>query len=144
MITPEQYFRKPHTPQQAADAADLLARRDALRADWMAATGRTCPVDPDTDSEISGAAGGDGDGGFRTPGTRTGAEHSSHRRAKGVDDYDPDNALDEWLTTFDTDGGRHNAMLEKHDLYREHPSATKGWCHLTTLPPGSGKRTFMP
>lgn len=143
MMTTEQYFRKPHTPKQEADAQDLLNRRNALRAQWTMETGRTPPIDQDTDSEISGVERGDGDGGFRTPGSRTGAAGSSHRHAKGVDDYDPDNAFDTWLDTFE-DGKGGNSMLERHGLYREHPSATPGWCHLTTRAPGSGKRTFYP
>lgn len=142
-ITLEEYFRKPHTPTQAGDAADLLTRRNRLRAEWSAATGKVCPVDPDTACEISGVERGDGDGGFRTPGTRTGAERSSHREAKGVDDYDPGNVFDTWLDQFETPNGG-NSKLAEHGLYREHPSTTNGWVHLTTRAPGSGKRTFYP
>lgn len=144
MITSEQYFRKPHTPAQAAAAADLIERRNALRREWSSATGKTPPIDPDTGTEISGSRDGDGDGGFRTPGSRTGSRLSSHRDAQGLDDCDPQDEFDDWLTTFDEDGGRKNAMLEKYGLYRESPEATPGWSHLTTRAPGSGKRTFMP
>lgn len=143
MITLEQYRRKPMPPAHVTSAEDLLRRRNALRAEWTLATGKTCPIDPDTESEISGVARGDGDGGYRTPGTRTGAAGSSHRDGRGVDDYDPLNELDSWLDQFE-DGQGGNGMLEKHGLYREHPSATPGWCHLSTKAPGSGKRTFYP
>lgn len=143
MITTDQYFRKPHTPQQEENAREVLDRRNRLRAEWMQATGKSCPVDPDTDSEISGSRGGDGDGGFRTPGASTGAPGSSHKEAKAVDDYDPQDEFDTWLDQFEIgDGG--NSKLEEYGLYREHPSKTKGWCHLTTRAPASGKRTFWP
>lgn len=39
-------------------------------------------------------------------------------------------------------------LLEKHDLYREDSSATRGkfsnWVHCQTNPPKSGKRIFLP
>ena len=143
MMTPEEYFRKPHSAAQADNAVEVLKRRNDLRADWMRSTGKTCPIDPDTGCEISGVERGDGDGGFRTPGSRTGAAGSSHRDARAVDDYDPQDEFDTWLDQFETGDG-WNTKLEEHDLYREHPSATKGWCHLTTRAPGSGKRTFYP
>ncbi len=143
MISVEQYFAKPRPAEHEANARELLRRRQALREEWMAATGKTCSVDPDTGCEISGVARGDGDGGYRTPGSRTGAAGSSHRSGEGVDDYDPDNELDTWLDQFE-DGKGGNSKLARHGLYREHPSATPGWCHLTTRAPGSGHRTFYP
>ncbi len=143
MITNEEYFRKPHSTTQESHAANLIGRRNALRQEWTAATGKTCPVDPDTSCEISGKQGGDGDGGFRTPGSREGASNSSHREARGIDDFDPAGELDAWLDQFEAGAGG-NSMLEKHGLYREHPSVTPTWCHLTTRAPASGKRTFMP
>jgi len=143
MISSEDYFTKPRPREHETNAADLIRRRNALRAEWMVASGKDCPVDQDTGSEISGVERGDGDGGYRTPSSRTGAAVSSHRHGQGIDDYDPGDELDAWLDTFE-DGNGGNSMLEKHQLYREHPSATKGWCHLTTRAPGSGKRTFFP
>lgn len=155
MITAQQYFsnpttgeEKPHTDEHEESFRDLSARRDALRADFYAAhPERVGPdIDPDTGTEISGKRNGSGDGGFRLKGNTTSAPgvFSSHEQARGVDDSDQDNALDDWLTTFDRENGRRNEMLEKHGLYREHPSATPTWCHLTTRAPKSGKRTFMP
>src|SRR3990167_3806030 len=35
-------------------------------------------------------------------------------------------------------------VLERFELYREAPEKTSGWCHLQSVPPGSGKRTFYP
>lgn len=143
MISLVQYFTKPHTAEHEGAAADLLHRRNALRQEYYVATGRGPDIDPDTGNEISGSHGGDGDGGFRLPSSKTGAPNSSHKQACGVDDSDQDNAFDTWLDQFETgDGG--NTMLEKHGLYREAPSATPTWCHLTTRAPGSGRRTFQP
>jgi len=143
MITVFQYFAKPHTEAQKDSAVDLLSRVEALRQEFYKDTERGPEIDPDTRNEISGTRGGDGDGGFRTPRSTTGAPNSSHRQAAGVDCYDPEDHFDSWLDRFERDDGG-NTMLQKHGLYREHPSATSSWVHLTTRPPGSGKRTFNP
>lgn len=150
MITLSQYFSnpttgelKPHTEQHEDAARDLLERREALREDFRAATGRGIAVCPNTGSEISGSRNGAGDGGFRVHNAATGSPGSSHKEARGVDDYDPGDELDHWLDQFeDAHGG--NAKLDEHGLYREHPDATPGWCHLTTRAPRSGRRTFTP
>jgi hypothetical protein len=67
-----------------------------------------------------------------TPGA---APKSKHIQCLAIDIYDPDGDIDDYLT---------DAILEKYDLYREHPAATKGWCHLQSVPPNSKKRTFYP
>lgn len=153
MITIDQYFKnpttkemKPHTGEHESHAIELLERREALRAEYYAETGRQGPdIDPDTGTEISGKKNGSGDGGFRLAGSPTSEGRlSSHEEARGVDDSDQDNAFDDWLTTYDRNDGRDNEKLEKHGLYREHPDATPTWCHLTTRAPKSGKRTFRP
>ena len=144
MITQEQYFQaKPHTEAHAASADDLLKRRNALRGEWCEETSKECPVCPNTGTEISGSKRGQGDGGFRLMTAGTGRPNSSHKEARGVDDYDPQNEFDTWLDGFE-DGIGGNTKLETYGLYREHPDDTKGWCHLTTRRPGSGHRTFKP
>jgi hypothetical protein len=135
VITLEEYFRKPHSDRQARNAQDLLERVNGLLDEAIKAGVYAEAADADTGSQISGSPLGDGDGGFRTPGSRTGASGSSHRQGLGVDVYDPGNKLDSWLTDH---------ILKQHGLYREHPDHTKGWCHLTTRAPGSGNRTFIP
>lgn len=67
------------------------------------------------------------------------AVNSKHMSGKAIDVYDPDGDLDDWLMT---EKGR--AALEAIGLWMEHPAATKGWCHLQTVPPGSGNRVFYP
>lgn len=146
LITLDEYFRypfsarvKPHTEEEDLSARVLLGRVNQVFVDlsWGIL------IDPDTGSGISGAKGGGGDGGFRTPNSTTGALGSAHRRAHAVDVYDPGDKLDAYITTFDKPDGS-NEFLEKHGLYREHPSATPGWCHLQDVPPHSGHRTFYP
>jgi hypothetical protein len=60
---------------------------------------------------------------------------SQHRHAHAVDIFDPENALDNWLT---------DDTLRAYGLYREHPDSTPGWCHLQDVPPRSGHFTFVP
>jgi len=144
MISLLEYFAaKPHTDAHEASATDLLDRVDRLVTEAGIAgvfTRKTCP---NTGSEVSGSKGGSGDGGFRLPTATTGRQNSSHKEARGVDQYDPKNELDDWLTTFDDDAGG-NSKLEEYALYREAPESTPRWCHLTTRAPGSGRRTFQP
>lgn len=60
-----------------------------------------------------------------------------------VDLYDPEDLIDAYISKFDLPNG-DNTLLRDCGLYREHPSATPGWCHLTTRAPKSKKRTFYP
>jgi hypothetical protein len=151
MITNEQYFgAKPHTEQQEAEAARLLVQVNMLLMEYQAASARGPDIDPDTGTEISGSKGGSGDGGFRLDTATTGRTGSSHKvlpadapKGAGVDCSDQDNGLDEWLDQFEHGDG-DNSKLAQYDLYREHPSATPTWCHLTNRAPASGKRTFYP
>ena len=144
MIRTTEYFgNKPYSVEHENAATDLLERVNRLIDEAVESAAFLRAVDPDTGTEISGSRGGSGDGGFRLPNATTGKQNSSHKEAKGVDCYDPEGDLDEWLDTFETGGGK-NTKLEEHGLYREHPTATAGWCHLSTRAPGSGRRTFFP
>jgi hypothetical protein len=143
VITIQHYFCKPHSQGHTIDAAILLTKVNSLVNEAVSLDAYTWRDDQDTSCPISGSQGGDGDGGFRTPGSRTGAPASSHRQAKAVDVYDPGDLLDKWLDTYEGENGE-NSKLAEHGLYRESPSATPTWCHLTTRAPGSGRRTFFP
>ena len=145
-VTLEQYFHdprtgidKPHTLEQRALADELLDRVNALLQaydQWRLSQGLApAPICPHTGCYISGSPGGAGDGGFRLPSSSTGASTSSHKEARAVDVWDPSGDLDAWA---------NDERLTQYALYREHPDATKGWCHLTTRAPGSGRRTFQP
>lgn len=71
-----------------------------------------------------------------TPGA---APNSKHMTGQAVDIYDPDGVLDAWLVSMEG-----QAALKEIGLWMEHPSATKGWSHIQSLPPKSGNRIFFP
>lgn len=81
--------------------------------------------------------------GWRPPevnaGTANAAPNSKHMTGQAIDIYDPDGDLDDWLLS-----GEGQAAMAALGLWHEHPSATKGWAHLQTIPPRSGRRTFYP
>lgn len=65
------------------------------------------------------------------------APKSKHMSAQACDLYDPEGLLDDWAV-------EHPEALAELRLWLEHPSATKGWCHVQTVPPRSGRRVFYP
>lgn len=65
------------------------------------------------------------------------APKSKHMTCNAIDIYDPDGDLDDYLMD-------NTSLLKKYGLSMEHPSATKGWCHLQQIPPRSGKTVFYP
>lgn len=137
MITLEQYAGVwiKHVDFNGAcqEAAKLLLDRvNRLLAEYVA-SGHELEINPKSKTNVSGEI----YGGFRPQDCPIGAPYSSHKLGMAVDVYDPFNSIDIWLDT-------HPEILVKYDLYREHPSATRNWCHLSTKPPKSGKRTFLP
>lgn len=152
MITTEHYFSAGKgkfgdklnypdaTEERQSNARVLLYCTNELLAYAVEQGAYSEPIDEDTGSQISGVRDGDGDGGFRLQKSKTGAGKSKHKEGAGIDVFDPQDRLDDWLT---------DEILLRFKLFREHPSATKGWCHLQTIPPGwwkedSEKRTFYP
>lgn len=132
MITVDQYFiGREHTDKQEDDAARLLVLVNSLIEMYQAKTLREVPINPLTHSQIAGVT----EGGFRLQSCMQGAPNSAHKQAQAVDVFDPKGTLDNWIT---------DDILEEHDLYREAPQVTGSWCHLTTRPPASGRRTFFP
>lgn len=69
-----------------------------------------------------------------TPGA---ALRSKHMTCEACDLYDPEGLLDDWCMA-------NQAVLEDLRLWLEHPSATKGWCHVQIVAPRSGRRVFYP
>lgn len=139
MITLEQYFMgrdKTYaadlTPDIIRNATDLVERVNRLIERMGSAV--TWENDPDTRSLVSS--------GWRPPAinaaTRGAAKRSNHMAGLAVDLYDPDGDLDDWLLNH------LPAIGGEFGLYLEHPSATKGWAHLQSVPPGSGRRVFYP
>lgn len=135
MITLEQLFGPWHdhpdaTIERKANAKVLLIAVNNL-LDEAKQEGVTIPINPTTHSEVSGTT----LGGFRPQACAIGSPNSAHKQGRAVDVYDPRESLDTWL---DDD------TLEAFGLYREAPSATRGWVHLTDRSPTSNKRTFLP
>lgn len=135
MITIDQYFGRWNsdadaTVERRRNAEAMLKKvNPALAA--AEADGVKLQINRNTKSQISGNT----YGGFRPQSCPQGAPHSSHKEGRGVDVYDPDGELDEWLD---------DEKLEGFGLYREAPESTPGWCHLTDRAPPSGHRTFKP
>jgi hypothetical protein len=67
------------------------------------------------------------------------ALRSKHMSGEACDLYDPDGLIDDFLM-----GEEGQRALVDLRLFLEHPSATKGWCHVQTVAPRSGKRVFYP
>ena len=67
------------------------------------------------------------------------AVRSKHISAEACDLYDPDGLIDDYLMS---EAGQR--VLVSARLYLEHPSATKGWSHIQTVAPRSGRRVFYP
>lgn len=66
-----------------------------------------------------------------------GAKKSSHLTGCACDIADSDGKLADYIMT-------NPELLEECDLYAENPEKTKGWVHLSSLAPKSGKRIFNP
>jgi len=71
--------------------------------------------------------------------TKNAAKLSKHMTGHAIDIADPDGTLDKWCMT---PAGQQ--ALTDIGLWLEHPSATPTWCHVQTVPPGSGRRVFYP
>ena len=71
--------------------------------------------------------------------TANAAPMSKHMLGQAIDLADPEGDLDDWLM-----GDIGQAAMTRLGLWHEHPAATKGWAHLQTVPPRSGRRTFYP
>ncbi len=109
------------TPAIEANALELLERVNLL----LASFGESRKVNsgwrpPEVNAKTTGAA-----------------QKSKHMTGNAVDLADPEGDLDEWCM-------ENPEELERLKLWQEHPASTKGWCHLQSIPPKSGKRVFYP
>lgn len=117
------------TPRVRANAGLTVERVNGLLEAYAEATGETGARKVNSgwrplaiNNRVRGAAG-----------------RSKHLTGEACDLDDFDGALDAWCTT-----GAGLAALEAHGLWLEHPDSTVGWCHVQTVPPGSGRRVFKP
>ncbi|MDX2088511.1 MAG: D-Ala-D-Ala carboxypeptidase family metallohydrolase [Kofleriaceae bacterium] len=70
---------------------------------------------------------------------RGSAMRSKHLSGEACDLDDLDGSLDRWA------GSKPGLdELARIGLWLEHPDATPTWCHVQTVPPGSGNRVFRP
>ena len=118
------------TPERLLAAQDMLESVNGLLEE-AETHGVDLKINPRTKTYVSGEQ----YGGFRPQNCPIGASGSSHKLGRACDVYDPTGSLDAYIT---------DAILEHHGLYREAPSSTSGWCHLSDKMPASGKRTFLP
>lgn len=121
----------PDLEKRAQITVDLVNRLLLKAGD----AGVRIPVNQRTGSRLTS--------GWRPPtvnaGTPGAAPNSKHITGQAADIFDPEGDLDEWLMT---DMGQQT--LVQIGLWMEHPSFTKGWAHVQTVPPRSGKRVFYP
>lgn len=65
------------------------------------------------------------------------APRSKHLTGQAADIADADGKLKAWLLAYPE-------HMESIGLWAEDASHTKGWVHLQSCPPASGKRWFIP
>jgi len=134
-ISSDEYFGKylgQETEEHRKNAYILLCRLQTL-IERAKRDNLTFDKNPKTGSHVSGTT----NGGWRPKNCPEGAPSSSHKEGKGVDVYDPDGELDNWIM-------ENKHVLPELGLAIEHPSATRGWCHITTRLPKSRNRVFYP
>jgi len=135
MITIDQYFQdKDRRDVHVLNARNLLGKVNTLLSKSDA---YKYWIDPDTDTQISGAKGGSGDGGYRAYNSNTGAPSSAHKSGLGIDIYDPERILAQWCVN-------NQDELDRNGLYCEDFRWTPGWCHFQSIPPKSGHRIYIP
>ena len=137
MLTTSQYFGKwvtspDITPEISANAKLLVEACNKLIA-HMLEHGFVFEINDFTNSIV----GGETLGGFRPQSCKIGAPRSAHKQGMAVDIFDPENKIDNWLW-------ENKHILDKFNLYFEHPSATPRWSHWTIRKPASGRRFFYP
>lgn len=69
--------------------------------------------------------------------TEGAAIKSKHMTGQAIDISDPGGDLDDWCMD-------NLPVLAKIGLWMEHPSVTKNYCHVQTVPPKSERRVFFP
>ena len=135
MITPRDYwmgrdaqYKSNLTPEIQANAADLLALVNAFL--------EVNHLKPDNSTNGTPVTSG-----WRPPAlnaaTPNAALRSKHLTGQAIDLFDPEGALDHFCFNAPS-------RLAEAGLWLEHPAATKGWCHLQSVPPHSGNRVFYP
>jgi len=122
-------YRSECTGVIRANADDLLRKVNSL----LALNGLKPENSPATGSPITS--------GWRPPALNAtvpgAAPRSKHMTGQAVDLYDPEGELKDWCEN-------NLSELDRAGLWMEHASACKGWIHLQSIPPRSGRRIFYP
>ena len=118
---PDRLLYKECTQEVRRNAEILAGRTSALIADFL----KHCVSSGFRHSEANDMVGG--------------SKKSNHMKGAALDIY----SLAHWLKKDWIENGE-DSLLVKHDLYLEDPDYTSSWCHLQTVPPGSGRRVFIP
>ena len=117
----DQEYQKDMTPEIEANALELIDRVNLLLESFG------------EDRKVNS--------GWRPPQVNArmpnAARSSKHMLGLAVDLDDPEGDLDQWCLENENE-------LERLRLWQEHPASTKGWCHLQSVPPKSGRRVFYP
>lgn len=146
-ITSEDYFGKMsrlngEMPSEIvrANADELLRRGNAILAAVADRVDDDCVLAPRLNSGWRSAS--------YNQVTQGAAVYSRHITGEAFDVRDPEGIIDSVLfedwQKCKAEGREEYCLLAKYGLYMEHPLATKGWCHLQTVPPRSGNRVFFP
>ncbi len=132
MITLDDYWmgrdkKYPLTPEIVHNAKDLLHRVNLLLSVYY-------QLNPDADKVTVSS-------GWRPPEVNrkvpNAAPRSHHMTGRAIDLRDPEGELDEFFF-------ERQDLLGQYGLWLEHPSATRRWAHVQSVPPRSGKRVFYP
>lgn len=135
MIDLESYFGPwlDDAPEEHIEHALVLLERVAKLMGYMIGQGVIFRHNPKTGTYISGTT----LGGYRPADCGTGAPNSAHKTGQAADIYDP-------LGDIDLHLYNHQDLLDRYDIYIEHPDSTPGWSHWAIKPPKSGRRIFYP
>lgn len=132
MITLTDYWMGRDRQHAVSDELRAAASETVARANLLISSYRAITKDDEPRTVTSG---------WRPPAinaaTPNAAPRSRHITGQAIDISDPEGDLDEWCLD-------HPEILQSIGLWQEHPSATKSWCHVQTVPPKSGKRVFYP
>jgi hypothetical protein len=134
MITLAQYLMGRDLKYACSDEVRSNARLTVAKTNQLKALAVADGIEfPDDSTEVAS--------GWRPEGvnecTSNAAKLSTHIIAKALDTRDPKRLFARWCL-------RNLDKLAEIGLWMEDPRWTPDWVHLQTVPPGSGKRVYIP
>ena len=142
MITVEDYFmgQREKFPLALSPDIEREAARTVVLANKLLEMAKEAGVEltklhPENHSLVSS--------GWRPPAVNAATPHaatnSKHMTGQAIDIFDPDRLLCNWVDTASGLGA-----LSEIGLWIEDVHYTGSWLHCQTIPPNSGKRSFIP